>query len=87
MRNVVAGDGSRGTPVMKHATYKWNATTLEGFTQPLSVAYVARKYFFYVTGHVPTRRSAAEHDERIPPSKGLTANGIRLSVHGSSRLH
>ena len=50
---------------MKHATYKWNATTLEGFIQQLAVAYVARKYFFYVSGHVPTRRSAAEHDERM----------------------
>jgi hypothetical protein len=30
MRNVVAGDRSQGTPAMKHATYKWNTTTLEG---------------------------------------------------------
>ena len=50
---------------MKQATYKWNATTLEGFIQQLAVAYVARKYFFYVSGHVPTRRSVAEHDERM----------------------
>ena len=45
---------------MKHATYKWNATTPEGFIQQLAVAYVARKYFFYVTGRVPARLSAAE---------------------------
>lgn len=50
---------------MKLATYKWKATTLEGFIQQLAVAYVARKYFFYVTGRVPERRSAAEHDERM----------------------
>jgi hypothetical protein len=50
---------------MKHATYKWNATTLEGFIQQLAVAYVARKYFFYVTGRVPERLTAGEHDERM----------------------
>lgn len=46
-------------------TYKCEATTLEGFIQQLAVAYVARKYFFYVTGCVPARLSAAEHDERM----------------------
>ena len=46
-------------------TYKWNATTLEGFIQQLAVAYVARKYFFYVTGQVPKRLNAAEHDQRM----------------------
>lgn len=50
---------------MKHAIYRWNATTLEGFVQQLAVAYVARKYFFYVTGWVPQRLTAAEHDERM----------------------
>ena len=45
--------------------YKWEATTLEGFIQQLAVAYVARGYFFYVTGRVPDRISAAEHDERL----------------------
>ncbi len=50
---------------MKHAIYRWNATTLEGFIQQLAVAYVARKYFFYVTGWVPERLTATEHDERM----------------------
>ena len=45
--------------------YKWEATTLEGFIQQLAVAYVARGYFFYVTGCVPKRISAAEHDRRL----------------------
>lgn len=51
--------------MLRTHSYKWNATTLEGFIQQLAVAYVARKYFFYVTGCVPTRLSAAEHDERM----------------------
>jgi hypothetical protein len=45
--------------------YKWEATTLEGFIQQLAVGYVARGYFFYVTGRVPKRISAAEHDRRL----------------------
>jgi len=45
--------------------YKWEATTLEGFIQQLAVAYVARGYFFYVTGRVPDRISAVEHDQRL----------------------
>ena len=45
--------------------YKWEATTLEGFVQQLAVAYVARGYFFYVTGHVPARMTVAEHDRRL----------------------
>ena len=45
--------------------YRWNATTLEGFVQQLAVAYIARGYFFYVTGFVPERISAAEHDGRL----------------------
>src|SRR3989304_3244366 len=45
--------------------YRWKATTLEGFIQQLAVAYVARGYFFYVTGCVPARMTAAEHDRRL----------------------
>jgi hypothetical protein len=50
---------------MQKQNYKWEATTLEGFIQQLAVAYVARGYFFYVSGRVPTRLSAAEHDRRL----------------------
>ena len=45
--------------------YRWEATTLEGFIQQLAVAYVARGYFFYVTGFIPRRITAAEHDRRL----------------------
>ena len=45
--------------------YKWEATTLEGFVQQLAVAYIARRYFFYVSGRVPQRFSAPEHDQRM----------------------
>jgi len=45
--------------------YKWEARSLEGFIQQLAVAYIARGYFFYVSGYVPQRISAAEHDQRM----------------------
>lgn len=47
------------------SNYKWEATTLEGFIQQLAVAYIARRYFFYVTGRVPQRLAALEHDRRL----------------------
>ena len=49
----------------KSSKYKWEATTLEGFVQQLAVGYVARRYFFYVTGSVPQRLDAGEHDCRM----------------------
>jgi hypothetical protein len=45
--------------------YKWEATTLEGFVQQLAVAYIARRYFFYVSGRAAERLSASEHDRRM----------------------
>ncbi len=49
----------------KDSNYKWEATSLEGFVQQLAVGYVARRYFFYVSGQVPGRLSTQEHDRRI----------------------
>jgi hypothetical protein len=45
--------------------YKWEATSLEGFIQQLAVAYVARRYFFYVSGRVPKRLTVDVHDHRL----------------------
>ena len=51
--------------VTKQVNYKWEASTLEGFVQQLAVGYVARRYFFYVSGRVPERLTSAQHDQRI----------------------
>lgn len=56
---------ARGKLKKQKPKYKWEATALEGFIQQLAVGYVARGYFFYVTGRVPKRISAAEHDRRL----------------------
>ncbi len=56
----------RGISVKRHCGgYKCEATTLEGFIQQLAVAYVARRYFFYVTGFVSQRLTSEEHDRRL----------------------
>lgn len=45
--------------------YRCVATSVEGFIQQLAVAYVARGYFFYVTGRVPERKEPARVDEKL----------------------
>jgi hypothetical protein len=62
---MCSAEETRGTLTTQKPKYKWEATTLEGFIQQLAVAYIARGYFFYVSGHVPKRISAAEHDQRM----------------------
>lgn len=49
----------------QRSRYRCEATSLEGFIQQLAVAYVARRYFFYVTGRVPQRLTPTEHDSRL----------------------
>lgn len=62
---MCSAEETRGTLTEPKPKYKWEATTLEGFIQQLAVAYIARGYFFYVSGCVPKRISAAEHDQRM----------------------
>src|SRR5947209_15578562 len=45
--------------------YRCEAVSVEGFIQQLAVAYVARGYFFYVTGHIPERKDPHEVDEKL----------------------
>lgn len=45
--------------------YRCEAVSVEGFIQQLAVAYVARGYFFYVTGRVPLRKDPHRVDEKL----------------------
>lgn len=45
--------------------YRCVALSVEGFIQQLAVAYVARGYFFYVTGHIPGRKDPHRVDEKL----------------------
>ena len=45
--------------------YLCEAVSVEGFIQQLAVGYVARGYFFYVTGRVPARKDPRAVDEKL----------------------
>jgi len=45
--------------------YRCEAQGLEAFIQQLAVSYVARGYWFYVTGRIPERKDARAVDEKL----------------------
>jgi len=45
--------------------YQCEATSVAGFIQQLAVAYVARGYFFYVTGLIPERKNPSSVDAKL----------------------
>lgn len=45
--------------------YRCVAVSVEGFIQQLAVAYVARGYFFYVTGRIPEPKDPGRVDEKL----------------------
>ena len=51
--------------------YQCEATTLEGFVQRLAGCYVARGYWFYVTGFVPAGKDPQAVDEKLITRYGL----------------
>jgi hypothetical protein len=51
--------------------YRCEATSIAGFVQQLAVAYVARGYFFYVTGTIPDKKDPREVDERLISKYGI----------------
>ncbi len=46
-------------------TYRCVATSVAGFVQQLAVCYVARGYYFYVTGRIPERKDPARIDAKL----------------------
>src|SRR5260221_6737119 len=45
--------------------YRYEATSIVGFIQTIAVAYVARGYFFYVTGEIPEGKDLAKVDAKL----------------------
>lgn len=45
--------------------YRCVATSVDGFVQQVAVAYLARGYWFYVTGHVPDGKDPAAVDAKL----------------------
>lgn len=51
--------------------YRCVATSVAGFIQQLAVCYVARGYYFYVTGRIPDTKDPAWTDEKIIGQYGI----------------
>lgn len=51
--------------------YRCVATSVAGFVQQLAVGYVARGYYFYVSGRIPDQKDPAHTDEKIIAQYGI----------------
>ena len=51
--------------------YRCVATSVAGFVQQLAVGYVARGYYFYVTGRIPEHKDPVHTDEKIIAQYGI----------------
>jgi hypothetical protein len=51
--------------------YRYEATSIPGFIQTIAVAYVARGYFFYVSGKIPEGKDLAKVDAKIMSQYGV----------------
>lgn len=51
--------------------YRCEAVSVEGFVQQLAVAYVARGYWFYVTGVIPAAKDPARVDAKLVERYGI----------------
>jgi hypothetical protein len=54
--------------------YRYECGTVEGFIQQLAVSYVARGYWFYVSGIIPEGKEPLRTDEKL-----MTQYGVRVS--------
>ena len=52
-------------------TYQCVAASVAGFVQQLAVCYIARGYYFYVTGRIPEDKDPALTDEKIIGQYGI----------------
>ena len=51
--------------------YRYEATSIAGFIQTIAVAYVARGYFFYVTGEIPEGKDLTKVDAKLMERYGV----------------
>jgi hypothetical protein len=56
------------------ASYRYEATSVEGFVQQLAVGYVAHGYWFYVTGFVPDGKDVRAVDEKLIARYGVAVS-------------
>lgn len=51
--------------------YRYEATSIAGFIQTIAVSYVARGYFFYVSGEIPEGKELAKVDAKLMEQYGV----------------
>jgi len=51
--------------------YRCEAASVEGFIQQLAVSYVAKGYWFYVTGQIPAHKTPQRVDQKLIERYGL----------------
>lgn len=60
--------------------YRCVATSVQGFIQQLAVSYIARGYWFYVTGFIPSRKEPTAVDAKL-----VARFGVELSEWARAR--
>jgi hypothetical protein len=66
--------------------YRAEASTLEGFVQQLAVCYVARGYWFYVSGVVPPHKDPRRLDAKLIERYRITSSKFERSRRKASGL-
>ena len=69
--------------------YKTEATSIGGFIQQLSVSYVGKGYFFYVTGQIPKGKDPTVVDAKLTARYGIAISKwarARRKQSGSANL-
>ena len=54
--------------------YRCVAASVAGFVQQLAVCYVARGYYYYVTGRIPDSKDPTKTDEKILEQYGISVS-------------
>jgi len=71
-------------------TYRYEATSLEGFVQLLAANYLPHGYWFYVTGCVPPGKKAAAIDAKLVSRYGVALSRqqrARRKLAGQANVH
>ena len=66
--------------------YRAEASTLEGFVQQLAVCYVARGYWFYVSGVVPPHKDPRRLDAKLIEHYRITSSKFERARRKASGL-
>jgi hypothetical protein len=66
--------------------YRCDATSIDGFVQQLAAGYVARGYFFFVTGVIPEGKDPAQVDGKLISLYGIDCSKWERASRKAARL-